>query len=134
MVRDGIHPSCCMKELVKHSFLHHVTHYLSSQTAFMWFSILFLVIRVFGNQRVLSFILQLIQHLEKLEILLKMFPLKMKLKCLLQKLSCMPLQLSTDELRLDPWPSNGTLHRLLIKEEYIRWAFRTIFINVPTYM
>lgn len=65
---------------------------------------------------------------------LKMFPLKMKLKYLLQKLSCMSLQPFTDEVRLDPWPANGTLQRLLIKEEYIRWAFRTIFINVPIYM
>lgn len=81
----------------------------------MWFSILFLVSRVFGNQRVLSYILQLIQHLEKLEILLQMFPLKMKLKCLLQKLSCMSLQPSTDEVRLYPWPANGTLQRLLIR-------------------
>lgn len=46
----------------------------------------------------------------------------------------MSLQLPTHEVRLGPWPANSTLQRLPIKEEYIRWAFRTIFINVPTYM
>lgn len=35
-----------MNELVKCSLLHHVSHNLSSETAFMWLRILFLVISV----------------------------------------------------------------------------------------
>lgn len=46
----------------------------------------------------------------------------------------MSLQLFPNEVSLDPWQANGALQRLQIKEEYIRWALRTLLTNVSIYM